>query len=212
MLCNLAHADTYRIISIKGCTASLNNIQVQEGDVVSENSKFKIEKVSESASWIIKLQSMSSGKIYPLCSPTSNSTKSSYSYDSWLSTFWNSITGQKKCSTRAPENELTDGLTQNLSQTFYLTIPYNPEQSSTVDFVTNLPNGTRFICDYKYGDLSYSFEIPILNSQFSLSPEYFEVNNFSDDITVLRILVKYISETGKVTPITDSMNVILLKE
>lgn len=205
------YADKYRVISIRGCTATINNNVVNVGDEVPGNAKFNIKKTNGSSSWVVKLQSISTGKIHPLCS-TSYKNKSKDNSDSWLSWFWNNITGQKKCSTRAPENELTSGLALNLSQTFYLPIPYNPEEDCDIDFATNLPDNTHLVCEYMYENSSYRFDIPILNSQFTLSPKFFDADNFSDERTALRINVKYVSETGEVTPITDSMNIILFKD
>lgn len=205
------YADKYRVISIRGCTATINNNVVHVGDEVPENAKFNIQKTNDSSLWVVKLQSISTGKIHPLCS-TTNKNKSKDNSDSWLSWFWNNITGQKKCSTRAPENELTDGLVQNLSQTFYLPIPYNSKEDCDIDFATNLSDSTHLVCEYMYGNESYTFDIPIIDSKFTLSPKFFDTDNFSENRTVLRIIVKYVSETGEVTPITDSMNIILIKE
>lgn len=206
-------ADTYRVISIKGCIATLNDSTVREGDIIQANSKFKINKADSASTWIIKLQSTSTGKIHPLCSPSSTvSQKSNSNSESWMSWFWNNITGQKKCSTRAPENELTEGIAQNLSQTFYLLISNDHELSNDINFVTNLSNGTYFICEYKYGDSSYNFKMPIVNSHFTLSPKIFVANEFLEERTILRISVKYVSETAEIIPITDSMNIILIKE
>lgn len=205
------NADKYRVINIRGCSATINGNAVNVGDEVPENAKFHIKETNGSSTWVIKLQSISTGKIHPLCS-TINTNKSKDNSDSWLSWFWNNITGQKKCSTRAPENELTNGLALNLSQTFYLPIPYYPEEDCAIEFATNLPDNTHLVCEYKYENSSYRFEIPILNSQFALSPRFFDADNFSDDRTALRINVKYVSETEEIIPITDSMNIILIKE
>lgn len=205
-------ADSYRVISIKGCTATLNDTIVREGTIVPENAKIKIEKINRSSSWIIKLQSTSTGKIHPLCSPSSTTSKTSNSNsESWVSWFWNSIIGQKKCSTRAPENELTDGLANNLSQTFYLFCQDDSDLNDSIDFATNLSDSTLLRCSYQWDNRSYMFDIPIINGIFSLSSKYFKINS-SEERTILKIEVKCILENGEFVPITDSMNVILINE
>ncbi|MCM1349552.1 MAG: hypothetical protein NC338_09090 [Firmicutes bacterium] len=159
------------------------------------------------------MQSTSTGKIHPLCSPSSsiNATNKDDS-ENWLSWFWNSVTGQKKCSTRAPENELTEGLANSLSQTFYLIYPFDENNNSDVEFATTLDDGSLLTCEYKINNVTYSFEIPISNSRFTLSAKYFDGIALKDERTTLRVTVKCKSKSGEVIPITDSMNIILLKD
>lgn len=202
-------ADSYRVISIQGCNATLNDTIVREGAVIPKNSRIKIKKIDNSSSWVIKLQSTSTGKIHPLCSPSPAACNSNS--ESWLSWFWNSIIGQKKCSTRAPENELTYGLANNLSQTYYLCYPYNYDSNSNIDFVTNLENGTYLKCSYYWEQQLHSFEIPISNGMFSLSSKYFDITP-ANERTILQLDVKYISGKGETIPITNSMNVIIINE
>lgn len=204
--------DTYKVISIKGCIATLNDTTVREGDIVPGNSKFKIKKVNSASTWIIKLQSTSTGKIHPLCSPSSTTSKTSNSNsESWVSWFWNNITGQKKCSTRAPENELTGGLTKNLSQTYYFYYPFDNNYDSSIDFATILEDGSLIKCSYCWKQRMFSFEIPVSRGMFSLSSKYFDIRP-TEERTILRLEVKYISEKGETIPITDSMNVIIINE
>lgn len=204
------YADNYRVISIRGCTATINDNIIHVGDEVPGNAKFTVKKLSGYSSWAIKLQSISTGKIHPLCSPTTKNNSKDNS-DSWLSWFWNNITGQKKCSTRAPENELTEGLANNLSQTYYLYYPFDNSTNSNIDFATNLEDGTCIKCSYCWKQEIHSFEIPVSKGMFSLSSKYFDIRP-SDERTILRLEVKYITQEGDIIHITDSMNVILIND
>lgn len=212
LLTNGILADTYKVIDIRGCVATLNNTKIKVGDIISQDARVKVSKAPGVESWTIKLQSTTSGKIHPLCSASATSDKSNDESDSWVSWFWNSITEQKKCSTRAPENELTDGLSQNLSRTFYLLYPYDENENTDIDFATDLEDGTSLKCEYFFDDKLYRFDIPIHNSRFTITSKYFEEVKCFGERVILRIIVKHQSTNGEMVPITDSMNVILINE
>lgn len=208
-------ADSYKVLDFRNCQPTIANKPISVGNIIQDKNDLKPNPFSGSKSWYIKLQSTSTGKIYPISATTSdkrpNKTFKSNEASSW-DWIWSTLTGRKKCSTRAPQNELTVGIAQNLSQTFYLLYPYQNTTEYDIDFATNLKNGTSLLCEYQYYGVTYKFSMHITNGVYSLSAKYFEELDLNGERVTLRMHVDYLASDGSIVPITDSMNVILIKD
>lgn len=203
------NADTYTVLAFKNCAPTYADMPVKVGDKVSDPSKLKGNWYTNNGSKYIKLQSIPDNKVQILTPPSHSNKASKENIVSWL---WGCFSGQKKCSTRAPENELTGGLANNLSQTFYMLIPTDTFEESNLSFASNLKEGAKLHCSYTLDNNSYDFIIPIDNHSFTFSSNLFRSHTQGDKRIALRINVEYLSPEGKSVLLTNGMNVICIPE
>lgn len=202
-------AETYTVIAFKNCSPTYVGRPIQVGDKVSDPTKLKENWHTAKGSKYIKLQSKSDNKIQIITQPSHSDKSDKDNFISWL---WGCFSGQKKCSTRAPENELTGGLANNLSQTFYLLIPTDANEETDFSIASNLEEGAKLHCSYIYDNDEYNFIIPINNNAFTFSSKDFRTHLHGEDRIPLRINVEYLSQDGTVVSLTNSMNVICIPE
>lgn len=202
-------AETYTVIAYKNCSLTYKGNPIQIGDKVSAPTNLKIHWVADKGSKYVKLQSTSDKKIQIITQPSQNNKANDESFLTWL---WGCFSGQKKCSTRAPENELAGGLASNLSQTFYLLYSTDTSEKNSFSFASNLDEGSKLRCSYTFQGNNYAFDIPLIDNRFEFIDKYFNIPIVDEDRYVLRLNVEYISPDGNNVHLTNSMNVILIPE
>lgn len=202
-------AETYTVIAFKNCSPTYVGRPIQIGDKVSDPTKLKENWHTTKGSKYIKLQSKSDNNIHIITQPIHTNKSSKDNFISWL---WGCFSGQKKCSTRAPENELTGGLANNLSQTLYLLIPTDTIEENNIAFASNLEEGSKLYCSYTFEGNKYDFIIPIDKHAFTFSSKLFRNHIHGDTRIPLRINVEYLSPEGTSVLLTNSMNVICIPE
>lgn len=206
-----SYADSYKVIAFKNCNPTYNGLTLKVGMTVSDPKLLRENWNSSSGSKYIKLQSTSNKTIHVITEPSNK--KKQTSDDGFMTWLWNCFTGQRKCSSRAPENELYGGLSENLSQTFYVLIsPNSDEKEPTLKFASNLEEDSmlRFSCCYD--NQSYTFYAPLISNEFVLFNKDLMIFSTEEARINLRMKVDYISPTGNEYPITNSMNIILIVE
>lgn len=111
-----AHADTYRISEIRGGSHSIDGVELRAGSTVSDLSRI-VSRWDEDRgqSRYIKLYNLTTRRTQIIPAPVTKKSERG---------FWDKVVSYfseiRKCSTRAPENELTGGLGESLSRTFYV--------------------------------------------------------------------------------------------
>lgn len=178
--------------------------------LVSNPNLLKENWTKTKGSKYIKLQNLSEKTIHVITEQKKSAQASSR--EGFLSSIWNCFTSQKKCSTRAPENELSGGLGDNLSQTFYIVMPVVISNEPALTFATNLEEGSKLRCTYMLHGETYTFEAPLFSNKFVLNYNSFPIPATNCNRMPLRLNVDYISPDGTEVPLTNSMNVILIPE
>lgn len=202
-------AETYTVVALKNCSPTYQGVPVKVGTRVSDPTKLKENWSSNSGSKYIKLQSVSDNSIQIITEPQKSKNVKK---EGFLTSLWSSFTGQKKCSTRAPENELSGGLADYLSQTFYLLYSSGDSNSNHhFSIASNLDNNSKLLCSFVYQDKQYEFTVPISHNKFVFNTREFPIQ-LEEDRCILRLNVDYISPSGQQVPITNSMNIILIRE
>lgn len=203
-------ADTYKVVAYKNCAPTYRGKNVTVGTQISDPSQLKGNWSSAKGSKYIKIMSTSDNKTHIITAPAAGSGQSTD--DNFITWLWSCFSSQKKCSTRAPENELTGGLSKNMSQTFYLLYPTDQNDDSTLSFASNLENGSKLKCSFKYKDVNYQFEVPLIDNKFTFTHKDFAIPISDDDRYTIRLNVIYESPSGQQTPLTNSMNIILIPQ
>ncbi len=203
------YADTYKVIALKNCAPTYSGKPLEIGMSVSNPNLLKENWSKTKGSKYIKLQSQSDKTIHVITEQKSGQTSSK---EGFLSSLWNCFTGQKKCSTRAPENELSGGLGDNLSQTFYIIMPSDIPDEPALTFATNLEDGSILRCTYMLNGEAYTFDAPLSSNKFVFNYNSFPKPATDSDRLSLRFNVEYVSPDGTEVPLTNSMNVILIPE
>lgn len=203
-------ADTYKVIAFKNCAPTYSGKQLEIGMLVTNPNLLKENWIKTKGSKYIKLQSQSDKTIHVITEQKKSGQASSK--EGFLSYLWNCFTGQKKCSTRAPENELSGGLGDNLSQTFYILMPLDIPDEPALTFATNLEEGSKLRCTYMFNGEDYSFEVPLSSNKFVFNYNSFPMPETDSDRMSLRFNVDYISPDGTEVALTKSMNIILIPE
>lgn len=204
------YADTYKVIALKNCAPTYSGKPLEIGMLVSNPNLLKENWSKTKGSKYIKLQSQSDKTIHVITEQKKSAQASSN--EGFLSSLWNCFTGQKKCSTRAPENELSGGLGNNLSQTFYIVMPLDTPEEPALSFATNLEEGSKLRCTYILNGETYTFVAPLFSNKFVFNYNSFPIPATDSNRMSLRLNVDYISPDGTEVPLTNSMNVILIPE
>lgn len=119
------------------------------------------------------------------------------------------ITGVKKCSSRAADNELFGGLDKYLSQTFYLS--FNDATLSEIYVASNLVQNEQCYFKLKILNLKNSRDIRVTPSDgFRFAVDNLNGIIDADKLSKLRCRVAYVKPDGQEVQITDSMNLIIL--
>ena len=202
-------AETYTVVGFKNCTPVYNGKPVTAGVNNSDPARLKANWKDVKGSKYIKLQNTSTGEIHIISRPAAKNAKDEEGFIDWL---WSCFAGQKMCSTRAPENELSGGLANNLSQTFYMLLPESDAMPSALTIASRQPEGSLLLCSYKLDGKLHEFSVPLTDGAFVITSDRFAGVSSETERTVLRLTVEYRSPDGRTVPLTDSMNVILIPE
>lgn len=210
----IAPAETYKVVAMKNCAPTYQGRPLAVGMTISDPKALRENWANASGSKYIKLQGQSDKKFHVITAKSAKSTKSTKSDQSFLATLWNSFIGQKKCSTRAPENELAGGLADNLAQTFYILIPNEPTDEPALQFASNLPPGSFLRCSYTLNGQTHAFDAPLRANAFQIPYSALPQLPPDTDRLPLRLTITYHSPTPNTppTPLSTSTTLILLPE
>lgn len=200
-------AEAYKVIAIKNCAPTYDDAALTVGMTITDPKKLKENWGTASGSKYIKLQNLADKAIMVVTQPVATKKKEEQGFFSWM---WSCFSGQKKCSTRAPQDELSGGLAANMNQTFYVLMPADSAEVSSFAFASGLPAGSHLRCSYRLQGDARGFEVPLRDGKFEFTSRMFPTPKA--DRTALKVNVNYISPDGKETPLTNSMNVILIPE
>lgn len=204
------YADIYKVIALKNCAPTYSGKPLEVGMLVSNPNLLKENWSKTKGSKYIKLQNQSDKTIHVITEQKKSGQTSSN--EGFISSLWSCFTGQKKCSTRAPENELSGGLGDNLSQTFYIVMPSDIPNEPALTFATNLEEGSKLRCTYMLNGEAYTFDAPLSSNKFVFNYNSFPIPATDSNRMSLRFNVDYVSPDGIEVPLTNSMNVILIPE
>ncbi len=203
------YADTYRISEIKGGSHSIDGVELHAGATVSDLSRI-VSRWDEDhgQSRYIKLYNLTTHRTQIIPAPATK--KSEPGFWDKVVTYFSEI---RKCSTRAPENELTGGLGESLSRTFYV-MP--GDNDTDIVIASRLPVDDRH-------RLEASFKTPSgvrraffeRRGQAVVLPAaaFVDVGDAAQPRTQLIVTVDYIDlATGRRLTLSDSMTVIVIPE
>lgn len=203
-----AHADTYRISEIRGGSHSIDGVELRAGSTVSDLSRI-VSRWDEDRgqSRYIKLYNLTTRRTQIIPAPVTKKSERG---------FWDKVVSYfseiRKCSTRAPENELTGGLGESLSRTFYV-MAGDPDTDITI--ASRLP-----VDDSRRLEASFSTPSGIRRAPFErrgatvvLPASVFAGIESGTPRTQLIVTVDYIDRTtGRRLTLSDSMTVIVISE
>lgn len=203
-----AHADTYRISEIRGGSHSIDGVELRAGSTVSDLSRI-VSRWDEDRgqSRYIKLYNLTTRRTQIIPAPVTKKSERG---------FWDKVVSYfseiRKCSTRAPENELTGGLGESLSRTFYV-MAGDPDTDITI--ASRLP-----VDDSRRLEASFSTPSGIRRASFErrgetvvLPASVFAGIESGAPRTQLIVTVDYIDPTtGRRLTLSDSMTVIVISE
>lgn len=203
-----AHADTYRISEIRGGSHSIDGVELHAGSTVSDLSRI-VSRWDEDRgqSRYIKLYNLTTRRTQIIPAPVTKKSERG---------FWDKVVSYfseiRKCSTRAPENELTGGLGESLSRTFYV-MAGDPDTDITI--ASRLP-----VDDTRRLEASFSTPSGIRRASFErrgaavvLPSSVFAGIESGAPRTQLIVTVDYIDRnTGRRLTLSDSMTVIVISE
>lgn len=203
-----AHADTYRISEIRGGSHSIDGVELRAGSTVSDLSRI-VSRWDEDRgqSRYIKLYNLTTRRTQIIPAPVTKKSERG---------FWDKVVSYfseiRKCSTRAPENELTGGLGESLSRTFYV-MAGDPDTDITI--ASHLP-----VDDSRRLEASFSTPSGIRRAPFErrgatvvLPASVFAGIESGTPRTQLIVTVDYIDRTtGRRLTLSDSMTVIVISE
>lgn len=203
-----AHADTYRISEIRGGSHSIDGVELRAGSTVSDLSRI-VSRWDEDRgqSRYIKLYNLTTRRTQIIPAPVTKKSERG---------FWNKVVSYfseiRKCSTRAPENELTGGLGESLSRTFYVMAG---DADTDITIASRLP-----VDDSRRLEASFSTPSGIRRAPFErrgatvvLPASVFAGIESGAPRTQLIVTVDYIDRTtGRRLTLSDSMTVIVISE
>lgn len=203
-----AHADTYRISEIRGGSHSIDGVELRAGSTVSDLSRI-VSRWDEDRgqSRYIKLYNLTTRRTQIIPAPATGKSERG---------FWDKVVSYfseiRKCSTRAPENELTGGLGESLSRTFYV-MAGDPDTDITI--ASRLP-----VDDSRRLEASFNTPSGIRRASFErrgetvvLPASVFAGIESGAPRTQLIVTVDYIDRTtGRRLTLSDSMTVIVISE
>ena len=203
-----AHADTYRISEIRGGSHSIDGVELRAGSTVSDLSRIVSQwDEDRGQSRYIKLYNLTTRRTQIIPAPVTKKSERG---------FWDKVVSYfseiRKCSTRAPENELTGGLGESLSRTFYV-MAGDPDTDITI--ASRLP-----VDDSRRLEASFSTPSGIRRVPFErrgaavvLPASVFAGIESGTPRTQLIVTVDYIDRTtGRRLTLSDSMTVIVISE
>ncbi|MDE5674328.1 MAG: hypothetical protein K2I44_03135, partial [Muribaculaceae bacterium] len=159
----------------------------------------------------IKLQNIADGSVKVIAEPMKKKS-TTQKEEGFISFLWNSLTGQKKCSTRIVDNELFNVLTNDLSQTFYVLREKNPSESTVVCIASSLPEYSFIRFSYVHEGERHEFDVPIKDGRITIEPNHFSNLKDDDAPVILRLTADWIKSSTEVCNITNSMNIFLINE
>ena len=203
-----AHADTYRISEIRGGSHSIDGVELHAGSTVSDLSRI-VSRWDEDRgqSRYIKLYNLTTRRTQIIPAPVTKKSERG---------FWDKVVSYfseiRKCSTRAPENELTGGLGESLSRTFYVMAG---DADTDITIASRLP-----VDDSRRLEASFSTPSGIRRGSFEssgaavvLPASVFAGIESGAPRTQLIVTVDYIDRTtGRRLTLSDSMTVIIISE
>lgn len=203
-----AHADTYRISEIRGGSHSIDGVELHAGSTVSDLSRI-VSRWDEDRgqSRYIKLYNLTTRRTQIIPAPVTKKSERG---------FWDKVVSYfseiRKCSTRAPENELTGGLGESLSRTFYVMAG---DADTDITIASRLP-----VDDTRRLEASFSTPSGIRRASFErrgaavvLPASVFAGIESGAPRTQLIVTVDYIDRTtGRRLTLSDSMTVIIISE
>lgn len=203
-----AHADTYRISEIRGGSHSIDGVELRAGSTVSDLSRI-VSRWDEDRgqSRYIKLYNLTTRRTQIIPAPVTKKSERG---------FWDKVVSYfseiRKCSTRAPENELTGGLGESLSRTFYVMAG---DADTDITIASRLP-----VDDSRRLEASFSTPSGIRRAPFErrgatvvLPASVFAGIESGTPRTQLIVTVDYIDRTtGRRLTLSDSMTVIVISE
>lgn len=208
----VANADTYKVLAFRNCNPTYKGKKLERDMLISDPKLLKENWTDAQGSKYIKLEAQSDRAIHVLTPPKKGKIAAKKSDDGALTMVWDSFVSPKKCSTRAPENELAGGLADNLSRTFYVLIPQRPTDEVALKFASNLLSGSLLRCSYRRDGQSHSFDAPLIDGAFIFPYSVLPAPDPDSDRTIFRITVDYITPDSQQIPLTTSMILILISE
>lgn len=201
-------ADTYRISEIKGGTHSIDGIELRVGDTVSDLSRIVSRWQDDNGqSRYIKLYNLTTKRTQIVPAPLKKTNEPGF-WDKVMTYF----TDIRKCSTRAPENELTGGLGESLSRTFYV-MPGDPGTDIAVASRVAIDNGHSLEASFRHGDSRRRIGFERRGNTVVLPSSAFSDLAAEAPRTEIIVTVEYIDHSsGRRLTLSDSMTVVIVSE
>lgn len=203
-----AAADTYRISEIRGGSHSIDGVELRVGSTVSDLSRIVSQwDEDRGRSRYIKLYNMTTRRTQIIPAPPAKRSERG---------FWDKVVSYfseiRKCSTRAPENELTGGLGESLSRTFYV-MPGDADTDIAIASRLAVDDSRRLEASFATpaGQRRASFERR--GDTLVLPAAAFDGIAGASPRAQVIVTVDYIdSSTGRRLTLSDSMTVIVISE
>jgi len=205
-------ADSYEVLCVKGARLILNGKELSSGDRFDDRDAIVAEWSDVSgASRYVQLRNLSSNTVCMVSPPSGRKHKNVKKEAGLWDRFKSYFSSIKKCSVRAPENELLGGLADNMSQTFYMLD--TDDGSGFVEVATAMPLDRSHYLEGRcfHAGRLHKVRFDAIDGKAVLTQKSLGDIDRDGVRTVLRFAVDYVDDTcGTRTPLCDAMNVVLV--